>query len=409
MAPLAIGAIAGGTIIAGFSIYRSMSPVNMSDALDFFSSCWSCQLFSDIMSAMSDLLPRVYSALGTVIIPFAAILTAVWFAWKLLSGFMNSKIEEPWTLAETFTTHLVKFAFIIALLAAPLPRLVGDLVVTPVFSVGLSLGRAVSGNDEFAKCIVATAVADPASINDRAASRGAYSPSMRHNLTCEVANVHQMTGLGMTIGWTMMNMSFNDEYMHKILWGVPIFPNVPIFFAGLLILALFFVALLPIPMYFLEIFIKMSMDLIMLPLMFLSWLFKDWPIFPAGGGKSLRGIVDDIVRGAAGIAMTGVFLTFTVMFLNTIFGNWDGASRLALALQENDSQILMDGLMLRNDSVITVVMMGIFIAMFMVMTPALIKTLFNGLSISTSFYDTTKKNINTMWGGVKKWWGMIKK
>ncbi len=408
VAPLVIGGIAGLGVIVGFSIYRTVAPVNMADAMNFFSSCWSCQLFADIMSTMSNLLPRAYSAIGTVVIPVAAGLSAVWFAWKLFSGFINAKIEQPWAIAGNFGTHLVKLAVVCALLVVPLPRMLSDIVITPIFNIGLSLNRAVAGNDAFAECVVATAMADPVSVDAAAASSGAFSPRMRHNLTCELANVHQMTGLGMTVGWTMLNMAFNSEYMHKIMWDVPIFPNVPIFFAGLLVLVLFLCALLPVPMYFLEIFIKLSMDLIMLPLMLLSWLFSGWPIFPNGGGN-IRSIIDDVVRATAGIAMVGVFVTFSVMFLNAVFGQWQGASRLAAALQANDSSLLMDGLMMRNDSFITIILMGIFIAMFMTSIPALVKALFANVSIPTSFYETTKKNINIMWENLKKWYAVIKK
>lgn len=408
VAPLVIGGIAGLGVIVGFSIYRTVAPVNMADAMNFFSSCWSCQLFADIMSTMSNLLPRAYSAIGTVVIPVAAGLSAVWFAWKLFSGFLNAKIEQPWAIAGNFGTHLVKLAVVCALLVVPLPRMLSDIVITPIFNIGLSLNRAVAGNDAFAECVVATAMADPVSVDAAAASSGAFSPRMRHNLTCELANAHQMTGLGMTVGWTMLNMAFNSEYMHKIMWDVPIFPNVPIFFAGLLVLVLFLCALLPVPMYFLEIFIKLSMDLIMLPLMLLSWLFSGWPIFPNGGGN-IRSIIDDVVRATAGIAMVGVFVTFSVMFLNAVFGQWQGASRLAAALQANDSSLLMDGLMMRNDSFITIILMGIFIAMFMTSIPALVKALFANVSIPTSFYETTKKNINIMWENLKKWYAVIKK
>ena len=408
VAPLVIGAIAGVGVIAGFSIYRTAAPVNMADALNFFSSCWSCQMFSDIMATMSNLVPRVYDALGSVIIPFGAGLMAVWFAWKLFSGFINAKIEEPWSIVSDFGTKFIKLAFVSAVLVIPLPRLLGDVIIEPVFNVGLSLNRVIVGDDEFAKCVVATAIADPVSVSADAANAGAFSPRLRHNLACEVANVHQMTGLGMTVGWTMLNMAFNAEYMHKIMWEIPIFPNIPIFFAGLLILVVFFVALLPIPLYFLEVFIKLSMDLIMLPFMLLSWLFKGWAIFP-NGGRNIKNMIDDVIKATAGIALTGVFVTFSVMFLNAIFGKWQGADRLALALSENDATILMDGLVLRNDSVVTILLMGIFIAMFMTSIPALVKTLFANVAVPQTFYEATKKNLNTVWGNLKKWWGSLKK
>lgn len=399
IAPFVVGAIAGLGTIAGFSIYRSAVPSSMTDAMNFFSTCWTCQMFSDVMQSMSNLLPGVYNSIGWVIIPIAAALTAIWFAWKLISGFIDTKIENPWDITSTFTTHMVKFGLVSILLLAPLPRMMTTIAIEPIFSVGLSLNRMVSGPDNFDQCVIATAIADPASVDSRAASHGAFSPRLRHNLACELASVHQMTALGLTVGWTMLNMSFNDEYMHKILWGIPIFPNVLTFFGGLTIIVLFFFALLPVPLYFLEIFIKLSMDLIMLPLMLLSWLFSGWAIFPQGG-KNIRQIINDVVSGTLGIAMTGVFVTFAVMFLNAVFGNWNGASTLQAAMEANDSQILMDGLLMNNDTLVTVILMGIFISMFMTMIPALSKTLFN-VNISQDFYNTAKKNATNMWKGIK--------
>lgn len=414
--PIGAGAVApfvviGGvaaTAIAGYSIYRSLVPVDMTQALNFFSSCWSCQMFSDIMSTMSNILPKVYTNIGETIIPFAVILSAIWFAWKLTDGFLNSKIENGWSLMHWFSVHIAKLGFVCVLLVAPLPRLISEIAIEPIFNIGLSINRVMAHDDNFDTCVIATAIADPVSIDERAANAGAYSPKLRHNLACEVATIHQMTGLGMTVGWTMLNMAFDSDYMHTIMWGIPIFPNVVVFFAGALILLLFFYALLPIPVYFLEIFIKLSLDLVMLPLMLLAWLFKGWKISLPGAGKTIRNIIDQIISGTLGIAITGVFLSFAIMFLHAAFGNWSGADALSTAIAQNDSKFLMDALMFHNDSLVTVVLMGIFITMFMIMIPTLAKTFFN-ISISTEFYDKTKKNIDIMWESLKKWYAAIKK
>jgi len=407
VAPFVVGGLVGIGVVAGFSIYRSAAPVNMADAMNFFSTCWSCQMFSDVMATMSGLLPRAYGAIGRVVFPMAAALTAIWFAWKMTSGFMEGKTEDAWTTTSTFGTHIIKLVFVGAVLLAPMPRILTTVAIEPIFNIGLSLNRVVAGNDKFAECVVATAIADPVSVSDTSAASGAFSPRLRHNLACEVANAHQMTGLGMTVGWTMLNMAFNEKYMHKIMWDIPIFPNVPIFFAGALILALFFYALLPVPIYFLEVFIKLSMDLIMLPIMLLSWLFSDWKILPAGK-KNIQSMINDVVSGTLGIAAVGVFVTFSVMFLNAVFGRWDGAGALATAIEKNDSGILMDGLLMHNDSLVTIILMGIFIAMFMTSTVALAKMLFN-INISEDFYNQFKNNAKIMWQNLKKWYGEIKK
>ncbi|MCL1902730.1 MAG: hypothetical protein FWG18_03855, partial [Alphaproteobacteria bacterium] len=347
VAPLAIGAVGAGAVIAGFSIYRSFAPVNMGDAYKFFTSCWSCDLFGSIFATLSEILPKIYHAIGIFTIPMAVILTAVWVAWTILAGFLGIKGDKKdksennkpydlndnngaWSITGNFGKHLFKLALVIALLAFPLPRFLTTVFVEPVFNVGLAVSNTAAkittpeSKYAFEACLIATSVADDAARSPNAANAGAFSPKLRHNLTCQLGGIHQMTGLGMTVGWTMLNMGFNSQYMHKFLWKIPIFPNVPLVLAGALILVLFFFALLPVPMYFLETIIKLSMDLVMLPLMLLSWLFQGWKIMP-DGAHNLKGMVDRVIQNTVGIAMVGVFVVFSVMFINAAFGGFDGA------------------------------------------------------------------------------------
>ena len=407
--PLVLGVLGAGVGIVGVSIWRSVAPVNMMDAYAFFSSCWTCQIFSDVMIAMSNLLPGVYKSLGRVIIPMSVTLLGLLIAWRLVSGFFTGKLEDASKLVGNFNVYIVRFVLLVGLLLIPLPRLITNVLIEPAVNIGTSFDYVVSDNDTFSECMIATAISDPVSASAGAAGYGAFSPGLRHRLACEVANIHQITGLGMTVGWTMMNMAFNTEYMHKVLSAVPIFPNIPMLFGGLLILVLYFIALVPIPLYFLEIFIKLSMDLIMLPLMLMSWMFDDdnFAIFPKGG-RTIRQMIDDVVKAMVGIALTVVFLTFSIMFLNAAFGSWAGANRLQEAMTKNDSTIFLDGLMMQNDSIVTVILMGIFIAMFMTMIPQLTSMLFK-IQISDKYYQTAKKDMNIMWGNLKKWASAIKK
>ena len=423
--PLAIGAIGGGIAIAGFSIYRSMVPVDMVDALSFFSSCWACEMFNNIMLVLSNILPRIYSSIGKVCIPMAFALTAVYFGWEVLKGYLgidgDPKSPDAWNFAGKLGTHLVKLTFITLLLAFPLPQFITGVAVEPIFNVGLSLSHTIdvkmapdiNNENSFESCLVATAAMDPSSADKNAAKDGAFSPKLRHNLACQMGQVHQMTGLGMTAGWTIMNMAFNDEYMHKIIFGIPIFPNVAMFLAGLFIIVLFFFALLPVPLYFLQTFIKLGMDLVMLPLMLLAWLFQDadgktWMVLP-DGKKNIKGIINDVIQNTLGIAMVGIFTAFSILFLNAAFGKWQGASALEQSIIQNDSKILIDGLMMNNDSLITIVMMGVFLAMFMNAIPALSQALFSDVKIPNQLYEDAKKDFNKLTDSIKKWWKNIKK
>ena len=400
--PIVGGLIAGGIGIVGISIWRSFSPVDMKSALDFFSSCWTCQIFSDVMISMSNLLPKVYNAIGHVVIPMSATLLAIFIAWNFLYGAMNNKMDNGSKILGNFGTHVFRLGILIILLTLPLPRIITNVFIEPALILGTSFDYVVSDDNNFSECMVATAIADPATISADASNYGAFSPKLRHQLVCEISNVHQITGLGMSIGWTLMNMAFNDDYMYKVLANIPVFPNVVIFFAGLLILVLYFYALLPIPLYFLEIFVKLSMDLVMLPLMLMAWMFDDenFALFPKGG-RTIRQMIDDVIKAVVGIALTVVFLTFSILFLDAAFGEWNGASALKQAIDNNNSKLLMDGLVFNNDSIITVVLMGIFIAMFMTMIPQLTNMLFK-IQISDKYYQTAKKDINILWNGFNR-------
>ena len=79
-----------------------------------------------------------------------------------------------------------------------------------------------------------------------------------------------------------------------------------------------------------------------------------------------------------------------------------------MALTQNDSKIFLDGLMMQNDSIVTIILMGVFIAMFMTMIPQLTNMLFK-IQISDKYYQTAKNDLKTMWENLKKWASAIKK
>ena len=147
----------------------------------------------------------------------------------------------------------------------------------------------------------------------------------------------------------------------------------------------------------------------MLPLMLMAWMFDDdnFAIFPKGG-QTIRKMIDDCIKAIVGIALTVIFLTFSIMFLNAAFGSWGGANRLQQAITQNDSNIFLQGMIMQNDSIVTIILMGIFIAMFMIMIPQLTSMLFN-IKISDKYYQTAKKDINIIWQSLKKWASALKK
>ena len=117
---------------------------------------------------------------------------------------------------------------------------------------------------------------------------------------------------------------------------------------------------------------------------------------------------EDVIKSVVGIALVVVFLTFAVKFIEATFGNWNGASVLQEAIANNDSKILMDGLMMRKDSLIVVILMGVFIAIFMTAISKLSSKLFN-VQISEKYYETAKKDMDLIWKDLKKLGSAIKK
>jgi len=113
----------------------------------------------------------------------------------------------------------------------------------------------------------------------------------------------------------------------------------------------------------------------MLPLFLFGWLFDKWKITDISGGKNIKAIIDDVVKDTCGIALVGLFAGFALLFLNAVAGGED-QNLLMTALANNDSRYLMDALDFQNNSLIGIVMAGLFVGMFMNAIPALSKKLF---------------------------------
>ena len=128
------------------------------------------------------------------------------------------------------------------------------------------------------------------------------------------------------------------------------------------------------------------------------------------GDRNIQKTIDDVISGALGLAMTGIFITFAIMVLNAVFSGWTGADVIKTAIAQNDSQYLIDNLLQTsgNTALVTIILMGVFMTMFMVMIPALIKSLFN-IEISDKYYQTAKKDTKILWDDIKKIWNFTKK
>jgi len=402
--PIVIGLLGIALVTAGYSAFRGLVPLNLRQSFEFFSSCWSCDVFSKILYAMSSFIPKAYHAIGTAVIPIAAGLTLVYFAWQIASDYLHLKLRDPWQIAYDVGIHLIKLAVVVVLLAFSLPRFVSDYFIQPIMSVGLSYNSVIRGQimpegsefkDSLPTCIVATAAASSgvprnqpsnangqqSNMNDQQADveisdDGAFSPKLMINMLCQIAEAHRLTGLGMTVGSTILDMSFVFPYSWFFI------PNLFYVLLGLILMIMFLWALIPVPIYFLEVFVNLSLNLVMLPLMLLGWLFEKWGLFPGGvKGKGIKGIIDDIVKNTCGIALVGIFIGFALMFLNSMIGRSGGLDALTEAIKNNSARQLMNALQSNNKSLFVLILSGLFIGAFMNAIPNLVTKLFKNVHI----------------------------
>jgi hypothetical protein len=117
----------------------------------------------------------------------------------------------------------------------------------------------------------------------------------------------------------------------------------------------------------------------------------------------VKSIIDDVVKSTFGLALVGLFVGFALLFLNDVIGVMDGEDALTTALQTGASMYLMEGLKFNNDSIINILMAGLFIGMFMNAIPNLIKKLF-AMDLTGDFKKAAewKDNIAKFAENVKK-------
>lgn len=396
VAPLIVGAIA----VAGFSVFRSFAPVDMEGAYNFFSSCWTCGIFSGIVNAFSSMLNVVYLSLGEFMIYIMILVTAVWIAYKILKSFIVAKpVQSGWEYVNKFAPHMVKMVFIAGILLLPMPKLLISTFVEPVVYVAMSYNKAVDSHfspeetkNVYSECLIATIIQDNQNKPD---PNDAFSPMFRASLACQLASIHRLAGTGLTVGWTFMNEAFNLKHFYKVLF-LPVFPNLGLFFLGFLLIAAFLVVLLPVPLYILEVVISLAIDFIFLPLIFLGWLFNGNTFF-VGDKRNLKTIIEDFIKGFAGIAMLLIFVSFAMFFLDSILSPDNvSVSFIQQAIETNNPDVLVDGLTMKNGSFFTLLFSGVFLAMFMFGMVKLVKTLFSGVSIPEKYLNVTKDNVKYM-------------
>lgn len=420
-AALPVLPIAAAVAVLSAVVYRSFVETNTSAALDFFSSCWSCQIFGGVTNGISATAAAAYANLGEFVALLAVILTPIYFAWILMGGYLTAKPEtNMWKQTGRLGRHLVKLAFITILLMLPLPRMVSGLIVEPSFNAALSfqnvLSEALDPNDaSLEACLVATAISEPVNpatpgigggavgFAGQSGSVGVFSPTFRHKMLCSIAQLHMLSASGMTAGWLIFNSAFDAKHMYKInikVADIPLFPNVGWILLGLMFMFVYAWMIVPIAMAFLEFIIKFAIDIIFLPMTLLGWLFANNGLWKVED-KDIMAIITDTIKTAVGVGMIAVFMTFALGMVGQLISG-AGLNDLNASFRANEAAAIIgtDGLL--AGKITTLAFFGIFIAMFLGGMTELIKKLVSDASLPDELLKNVQANTTALYNSIKK-------
>ncbi|MDR0319560.1 MAG: hypothetical protein LBH81_02360 [Rickettsiales bacterium] len=395
--PAAVVGLAGAAAgVVGLSVYRSFVATDTAAAFDFFSSCWSCRIFSGITGAMSDSAAAIYASLGEFTALLAIILTPIYLAWKLLGGYLSGKPEtNAWKVGGGAGLHLVKLAFVSMLLLFPLPSLIGRTAVEPLMNLSLSFQSALGAanaesNINFDACLVASIALD-----NPERTQGVFSPGFKNKMRCSIAGLHALAATGMTAGWLLVNSAFDAKNFKFV-----IFPNFGMLALGFLLMLVYFWIIIPIALAFLEFVVKFAIDMLFLPLMLLGWLFKGNPFWDAKD-EDMMGLINDVVKTAVGLGLLSIFLGFALMLAGYAIGG-PGMMSLGEAFMANDSSMILNPDSLLNSHTVNLIFTGLFIAMFMTMMTELVKQITAEANIPSDLLKQVSSNTTALINSLKK-------
>lgn len=388
-----------GLSLLGYTIYRNFVPVDMIQAQSIFGSCWSCSLISNVILFLSNSIGEMYKN-GAVIIKIVCFwLLFIWVVKKVISIFLNLKQNQNiFTISGEFGKQMLKFTIVMFLLNVPFPKMLSDVVVEPIVNIAFSLNSAIIGDANLDKCVITTAINDYDLNNDKTKNTNVFSQKLRNTLTCFVSMVHSVFGQGITVGWSVINTALDVKYYWK-LFGIPFFPNIFILLAGALIISIFLFSLLPLISFFFEIIIKLGIKLLMLPIVLFNWLFKDWTI-TSFGNISLQDTLKYLIHNLISFVINSILFIFGITLANSLFNH--GGDSVKQAFVNNDPTIILDGLMLRNESFVSLILIGLFIMFYVVSVKNILQKLFGDYNLSTSYYDQFKKDTDIIYKNMKK-------
>ena len=266
-------AAAGGVVIAQSNVKGPNFNLILANFVDFGDKgCWFCPVFTTVFHTINTLATTMYTNLRDVFFSILIIITMAWLLWEVLK-FMTT-IHGP-NIGE-FVTKLFKGLGTVMLLAiilkAPPSFITGYVIDIPV---GIATGLAgdimqMTGVTEKVQepysytlsngCVVNTTREKDLCVNsdpNSAEFKDKMMSSFIHDsMLCLLKKISLNLITGMAIGSTVLQYGF---------FAGTIFPELDIVFAGLIVLAGYFVLYIMVPFKLIDILLRMGFAIILLP------------------------------------------------------------------------------------------------------------------------------------------------
>lgn len=253
--------------------------------------CWACPMLSAIFDLVSHAGARMFIGIADACITIMGIGLALWILFKMGSIYVSninisSQGEQlDFKFFKTFGYTLAKATVVAAILGmygntGEMMQFLFQNTIAPIIEFGTTLATHMVGasdcgvfGDSSMSGVTSTLMTD-LGIDSGEHLLGVFNSGMKEDLYCLLStyNIHFIGGV--SAGYNLFMVSLENWQLIDL-------------FGGIMIMAIFAIALFQISFYFIDILITLGVIVAVSPLLLVSWVFKD--IIKGGFAKSFIG------------------------------------------------------------------------------------------------------------------------
>jgi len=313
---------ASAQLVQGIIAETGLSQKTSEALLENDSECMFCKTTDRFIVLMGNLSYQIFKELSSLTIALIGIFMGLWIVWTFLQAFIGLGIPTFDTIYKNFAPKLFMSVFVVAILALPTPKIIYQLMLEPVLSVGVGYGtrlmRATGGEDSMAKyydCLVTKKEYE----EERMESEG-FSPYLRKSLTCMVEQSKRMSSVGTVVGQLLLMQSWKAKYA----WVPFLIPNMLMGFVGLILLIAYWALHLTFLLLLYGSLFELAVIILFLPFTLMGVVFtsgeKPIPFF----GGMLDTTKKTLINATFTITFLCLFLSLIHAFMQAVMG-FDGS------------------------------------------------------------------------------------